>query len=42
MNKSDHQGRTALFVFKVNGQDEQVLTTIAAGDLPNLGSCQVK
>ncbi|MBV8087947.1 MAG: ABC transporter substrate-binding protein [Chloroflexi bacterium] len=42
MNKADHQGATGMFMVKVNGQDEQVLQSIPANQIPPIGSCQVK
>ena len=41
MNKADHQGRATVFVFKINGQNEQVLDTVPPAQLPTLGNCQV-
>ncbi|MDE3074618.1 MAG: ABC transporter substrate-binding protein, partial [Chloroflexota bacterium] len=41
MNKKDHQGVMSLVVYKVNGQKEQVLQTIPAGQLPPVGNCDV-
>jgi branched-chain amino acid transport system substrate-binding protein len=41
MNKSDHQGRATLYIFKINGQNEQVVETVPPAQLPMLGTCQV-
>jgi len=42
MNASDHQGVTTTYIAKINGQQEQVLTTIAPEKLSPIGSCQAK
>jgi ABC-type branched-subunit amino acid transport system substrate-binding protein len=41
MNASDHQGTATTYVAKINGQKEQVLTTLAPSQLPAIGSCKV-
>jgi hypothetical protein len=41
MNKSDHQGKMDLYVYKIDGQQENVLTIVHAAELPQIGSCQV-
>lgn len=41
MNKADHQGRATVFVYKVNGQQENVLATIPADQVPSIGNCHV-
>jgi ABC-type branched-subunit amino acid transport system substrate-binding protein len=41
MNKADHQGRTTMYLLKVNGQKEDILQTIPADQLPLIGNCQV-
>jgi branched-chain amino acid transport system substrate-binding protein len=41
MNKADHQARTTVYVFKINGQNEQILQTVPADQLPQLGNCKV-
>jgi branched-chain amino acid transport system substrate-binding protein len=42
MNPSDHQGVTTTYIAKINGQQEQVLTTLPPDKLSPIGSCQVK
>lgn len=42
MNPSDHQGVTTTYIAKINGQQEQVLTTLAPDKLSAIGSCQAK
>jgi branched-chain amino acid transport system substrate-binding protein len=42
MNASDHQGVATTYIAKINGQNEQVLTTLAPDKLPAIGSCQAK
>jgi branched-chain amino acid transport system substrate-binding protein len=39
MNPNDHQGATTTYVAQINGQTEQVLTTIPPDKLPAIGSC---
>jgi branched-chain amino acid transport system substrate-binding protein len=42
MNASDHQGVTTTYIAKINGQQEQVLATLAPDKLSAIGSCQAK
>jgi ABC-type branched-subunit amino acid transport system substrate-binding protein len=42
MRKSDHQGTMTTYIAKVNGQKEQVVSTIAPDKLPAIGNCQAK
>jgi hypothetical protein len=42
MNASDHQGAQTIYIVKINGQQEQVISTITADKLPPIGTCQVK
>jgi ABC-type branched-subunit amino acid transport system substrate-binding protein len=41
MSKTDHQGQNPLFIFKVNGQDEQIVRTISIDQIPPIGTCKV-
>jgi ABC-type branched-subunit amino acid transport system substrate-binding protein len=41
MSKSDHQGRTTGFVFKINGQKDEIISTIPTDKIPPIGTCQV-
>jgi len=41
MNKADHQGAQTVYVYKINGQQDDVLQTIPANQIPPLGNCQV-
>jgi ABC-type branched-subunit amino acid transport system substrate-binding protein len=41
MNKADHQGRTTMYLLKVDGQKEDVVQTIPADQMPLIGTCQV-
>lgn len=42
MNASDHQGATTTYIAKINGQQEDVLATIAPDKLAPIGTCQAK
>jgi ABC-type branched-subunit amino acid transport system substrate-binding protein len=42
MNPKDHQGMQTVYIAKISGQQEQVVSTIAPSKLPPIGSCQVK
>jgi len=42
MNASDHQGATTTYIAKINGQQEQVLTTLTPDKLSPIGSCQAR
>jgi hypothetical protein len=42
MRRSDHQGTMTTYIAKVNGQKEQVVSTIAPDKLPAIGNCQAK
>jgi ABC-type branched-subunit amino acid transport system substrate-binding protein len=42
MSASDHQGATTTYIAKINGQQEQVLTTLAPDKLSPIGTCQAK
>jgi branched-chain amino acid transport system substrate-binding protein len=42
MNKDDHQGRTNYYMLKVNGQQEDVIQTFSADQLPPIGSCKIQ
>lgn len=41
MSASDHQGRSPVYVYKVTGQQENILSTIPAEQVPPIGKCQV-
>ncbi|MBV9582940.1 MAG: ABC transporter substrate-binding protein, partial [Chloroflexi bacterium] len=41
MSASDHQGASPVYIYKVTGQQENILSTIPAAQLPPIGSCQV-
>jgi ABC-type branched-subunit amino acid transport system substrate-binding protein len=41
MNKADHQGAQTVYVYKINGQQDDILQTIPADQIPPLGTCQV-
>jgi ABC-type branched-subunit amino acid transport system substrate-binding protein len=41
MNKADHQGAQTVYVFKINGQQDELLAAIPANEVPPLGNCQV-
>ena len=41
MSKTDHQGQNPLFIYKVNGQDEQIVRTISIDQIPPIGTCKV-
>jgi ABC-type branched-subunit amino acid transport system substrate-binding protein len=41
MSASDHQGKSPIYIFKVSGQQENILMTIPASQLPPIGTCQV-
>lgn len=41
MNKSDHQGAMTTYIYKIDGQNEPVLSTIPADKIPPVGSCHV-
>ena len=42
MNASDHQAVQSIYIVKINGQQEQVISTITADKMPPIGNCQVK
>ncbi|HZQ35656.1 MAG TPA: ABC transporter substrate-binding protein [Dehalococcoidia bacterium] len=42
MNKNDHQGRTNVYVIQEHGQKEDILQTVPASEVPQIGNCQVK
>lgn len=42
MNASDHQAVATTYIAKINGQQEQVLTTLAPDKLSPIGTCQAK
>jgi branched-chain amino acid transport system substrate-binding protein len=42
MSASDHQGATTTYIAKINGQKEDVLTTLAPDKLSAIGTCQAK
>jgi branched-chain amino acid transport system substrate-binding protein len=42
INKNDHQGVQTTYIVKINGQKEQVLSTVAPANLPPIGSCIAK
>jgi ABC-type branched-subunit amino acid transport system substrate-binding protein len=42
MNPTDHQAAQTIYLVKISGQQEQVLTTVTPDKLPPIGSCQVK
>jgi ABC-type branched-subunit amino acid transport system substrate-binding protein len=41
MNKADHQGAQTVYVFKITGQNDEILQTIPATQISPLGNCQV-
>jgi branched-chain amino acid transport system substrate-binding protein len=41
MSASDHQGKSPVYIFKVTGQQENILSTIPGAQLPPIGTCQV-
>jgi hypothetical protein len=41
MSASDHQGKSPVYIYKVSGQQENILSTIPAAQLPPIGTCQV-
>ncbi len=41
MSASDHQGASPVYIYKVNGQQESILSVIPAAQLPHIGTCQV-
>lgn len=41
MNKNDHQGANPMFIFKVNGQTEDLIQTIPVDQIPSIGNCHV-
>jgi hypothetical protein len=41
MSASDHQGKSPVYIYKVSGQQENILSTIPAAQLPPIGACQV-
>lgn len=41
MSAPDHQGRSPVYIYKVTGQQENILSTIPATQLPPIGTCQV-
>jgi branched-chain amino acid transport system substrate-binding protein len=42
MSRSDHQGTMTSYIAKINGQREEVVSTIPPGRTPPIGSCQAK
>ena len=40
MNKADHQGAQTVYVFRINGQEDELLNTVPAEQIPPLGSCK--
>jgi len=40
MNKGDHQGAQTVYVYRINGQQDELLNTIPADQVPPLGSCK--
>lgn len=42
MKKTDHQGAMTTYIAKINGQDEQLLSTVPPAKLPPIGSCNVQ
>jgi ABC-type branched-subunit amino acid transport system substrate-binding protein len=42
MSRSDHQGAMTSYIAKINGQKEDVLSTVPADKMPPIGTCQVK
>jgi ABC-type branched-subunit amino acid transport system substrate-binding protein len=42
MSKSDHQGAMTSYIARVNGQREEVVSTIPPEKTPAIGSCQVR
>src|SRR5207248_7896852 len=37
MNKTDHQGKTTAFLFKIDGQTDKVIQAIAPDKMPSVG-----
>jgi ABC-type branched-subunit amino acid transport system substrate-binding protein len=40
MNKPDHQGKTTTFLYKINGQKDEVIATVPTDKIPNIGDCK--
>jgi ABC-type branched-subunit amino acid transport system substrate-binding protein len=40
MNKADHQGAQTVYVFRINGQEDELLNTVPAEQIPPLGTCK--
>jgi ABC-type branched-subunit amino acid transport system substrate-binding protein len=40
MNKADHQGAQTTYVFRINGQEDELLSTVPAEQIPPLGNCK--
>jgi branched-chain amino acid transport system substrate-binding protein len=41
IDKTDHQGAMTTYIYKIDGQNEPVLTTIPADKIPPIGSCKI-
>jgi branched-chain amino acid transport system substrate-binding protein len=41
MSATDHQGKSPVYVYKIQGQQETVLSTIPAEQVPAIGDCHV-
>ncbi len=41
MSPTDHQGSSTEYVYKINGQNEELLQTIPADQVPAIGTCKV-
>lgn len=41
MDKNDHQGAMTTYIYKINGQNEDVLSSVTADKIPPIGSCHV-
>ncbi|HLZ73156.1 MAG TPA: ABC transporter substrate-binding protein [Dehalococcoidia bacterium] len=42
MNKNDHQGRMNVYIIQEHGQKEDILQTVPASEVPQIGTCQAK
>ena len=40
MNPQDHQGGQTVYVFRINGQEDELLNTVPAEQIAPLGSCK--
>jgi hypothetical protein len=40
MNKQDHQARETNYVYKVNGQKDEIINTTPTDKVPGIGDCK--